>query len=316
MNDSSNYLKIESGIVIECDKAAEEVIIPDGVTEIGTRAFLNCTSLRTLTIPDSVFRINKGAFWGCTSLKQITIPNGVTEICEEAFWLCKGLRSIAISESVTEISLGALHGLPSLVEITVDENNKKYTSMDGVLYNKECTELILYPGNKEGKYFSIPDGVKEIGWCAFQDCKSLKNINIPESVTEIADSAFEGCRSLDTIPGKENIIEFEIKDVVFDTAASRVEMTYDAKRGSLSVHVFSSLSKIHKATKEWEDQVSYGQCMLITRDFDTLREIADSIQDKEWLRVQDNKKTLFKDEKIKQAVLKRLYNAGTDLGDF
>lgn len=120
----------------------------------------------------------------------------------------------------------------------------------------------------------------------------------------------------DPVSGKENIIEFEIKDVVFDTAASQVEMTYDAKRGSLSVHVFSSLSKIHKATKEWEDLVSYGQCMLITRDFDTLREIADSIQDKEWMRVQDNKETLFKDEKIKQAVLKRLYNAGTDLGDF
>lgn len=115
---------------------------------------------------------------------------------------------------------------------------------------------------------------------------------------------------------KQNEIKFEVKDVVFDTADSVVEMVYDTKSGYLSVWVSSYLSKIHQATKEWMDITSYGQCVLVIKDFNTLSEIADCIKDKEWLCVHDGEKTPFKDESIRQAVLKRLYNAGTALGDF
>ncbi|MCM1091281.1 MAG: hypothetical protein NC413_10605 [Muribaculum sp.] len=105
-----------------------------------------------------------------------------------------------------------------------------------------------------------------------------------------------------------NIFEFEV-DTVFDTAKSKVDMTYNKKSGSLKVDVSSHLGKIHGSTKKWTDIVSYGQCMLDIEDFDTLGEIADSIRDKTWLRIQGKKKMLFEDESVKQAVLKALYRA-------
>lgn len=97
---------------------------------------------------------------------------------------------------VKEISTYAFMFCENLTSINVSENNGYYSSIDGVLFNKEQTRLIHYPLNKSDEQYSIPQGVEIIDDYAFYNCKNLKKINIPDSVTEICDSAFYGCSSL------------------------------------------------------------------------------------------------------------------------
>lgn len=80
-----NYLVIENGVVIKCDEKAAEVVIPEGVTEIGAGAFMFCESLESIAIPDGVTEIGKLAFMNCESLKSIAIPDSVTKIESRAF---------------------------------------------------------------------------------------------------------------------------------------------------------------------------------------------------------------------------------------
>ncbi len=192
------------------------VNIPDSVTAIGEHVFHGCTSLTSITIPDSVTVIDEWAFYGCTGLTSITIPDSVTAIGEYAFDSCTGLISVTIPASVTTIGSGAFYyctGLTSvsisasvttigawafvecngLTSIEVDRANPSYTSVGGVLFDKEITELIQYPANKADTEYTIPSGVTTIGWDAFYGCESLTSVTIPDSVTVIGEWAFYGC---------------------------------------------------------------------------------------------------------------------------
>ena len=152
----------------------ENVIIEDGETNIGVRAFENCTNLASIEIPESVTEIGYDAFYGCSSLRNIEIPEGVTEIGNYAFEGCNSLKSI-----------------------NVDANNKNYMSENGILFNKDKTKLIRFPAQKDDiKEYQIPICVSIIGETAFEGCSSLTAIDIPEGVTYIGSYAFSGCSSL------------------------------------------------------------------------------------------------------------------------
>ena len=181
-----------------CCTSLTSVIIPDSVTNIDRYAFENCTSLTSVVIPDSVTSIGDGAFRVCTSLAGVTIPDSVTSIGESAFSGCTGLISVTISDSVTSIDIYAFKNCTSLTGIWVDENNPNYSSDEkGVLFNKDKTELIQYPGGYAGDY-TIPDSVTSIGNSAFFHT-SLTNMTIPESVTSIGYFAFGDCAGLQSV---------------------------------------------------------------------------------------------------------------------
>ncbi len=150
----------------------------------------------TFQVPDSVSSIENGAFWDCTSLTKLTIPNSVTSIGGFAFAYCEFLTEITISDSVTSIEDDAFDGCTSLKNINVSPNNLTYSSIDGVLYSKDGTELIRFPPGSEKNTFQVPDSVTTIGDKAFHGCSSLTEITIPNSVTTIGGEAFWGCTSL------------------------------------------------------------------------------------------------------------------------
>ena len=129
----------------------------------------------------------------------------VTSIGESAFDDCTGLTSVTIPNSVTSIGTLAFGYCSGLTEINVDENNTAYSSIDGVVFNKSQTELVCYPGGKQGAY-TIPNSVTSIGSKAFSGCSGLTSITIPSSVTSIGSKAFSGCSGLTSVTINSNAI--------------------------------------------------------------------------------------------------------------
>ena len=132
-----------------------------------------------------ITKIGEYAFFRCYSLTNITIPGSVTSIGDYAFAICSSLTSITIPNSVTSIGKDAFQDCSKLTSINVSDNNRNYSSIDGVLFNKDKTEIIQYPEEKESKSYKIPNSVTSIGDWEFYICSSLTNITIPESVTSI-----------------------------------------------------------------------------------------------------------------------------------
>ena len=88
-NDSSpEDFEIINGILVKYNGAGGDVVIPDGVTAIASRAFYKCYNLTSVTIPDSVTSIGWRAFFGCSGLTSVTIENGKISIDDYAFSEC------------------------------------------------------------------------------------------------------------------------------------------------------------------------------------------------------------------------------------
>ena len=117
----------------------------------------------------------------------------VTTIGDWAFYENTHLTSIHIPASCTTIYIGAF-AYSSLEKITVDEENTNYSSLGGVLYDKDKEVLICCPGGKSE--VEIPSSVTKICFQAFSGCRYLTNIDLPSSVTIIDEWTFDYCYSL------------------------------------------------------------------------------------------------------------------------
>jgi len=170
------------------NKQGTSYTIPNGVTTIVSNAFRNCRNLSAITIPNSVTVISNNAFYQ-SNLASITIPNSVTTIGASAFLNCRSLTYVTIPSGVTTIDASAFNSCRNLTAINVSPDNANYSSEDGILFNKDRTTLIFYPGGKQGVY-TIPNGVTTIGNSAFMGGNDNLVITIPNSVTRIESSAF------------------------------------------------------------------------------------------------------------------------------
>ncbi len=145
-------------------------------------------AVKKVIIQNGITRIGGAAFFGLTNLKEVTIPESVTSIGYQAFSGC-GMSTILIPASVTTIEEGAINS-NSLTAIAVSDKNKNFTSVDGVLFSKDKTELVAYPGGKSAASYAIPEGTKKIGIMAFFELNYPKSIIVPASVEYIGEQGF------------------------------------------------------------------------------------------------------------------------------
>ena len=101
------------------------------------------------------------AFSSCSGLTNLIIGTNVTEIGLQAFYYCKSLTRVIIPGSVAHLGGETFLRCTSLTEISVATNNLAFSSMDGVLFDKDRTTLIQYPGGKAGSYV-VPGNIT--GW--------------------------------------------------------------------------------------------------------------------------------------------------------
>lgn len=198
------------------------VEIPNSAILISDYAFQKCEGLTTITIPGSVKKIgnwwgnaNGQIFNGCSNLKEVILEEGIEEISGRAFDSCSKIKEWKLPKSLKRIGPGAFQStgveefnIPENVEsiaatfisssnlsrINVDSNNKYFTSVDGILFDKDSTRLIKYPENRDGSSYEVPNTVNTIDANAFGSCKNLQTIVIADSVEKIGDSAFYGSK--------------------------------------------------------------------------------------------------------------------------
>ena len=199
----------------------KSIVVEEGVTTIGNYAFaLFYENLESVSLPESLISIGEYAFEGDFEWLDAVNVYG------------NNLKNIKIPKNVKKIGEGAFSTCANLTEITVDSDNKHFTSdSSGVLFSKDKKTLIQYPCGKAGQEYSVPSnvtviydgaflgsrikkvnlsyGVEKIGHRAFADCHDLKKINLPDSLKNIGDYAFAstGIENI-TIPnGLESIGE-------------------------------------------------------------------------------------------------------------
>jgi hypothetical protein len=208
------------------------IMIPSGVTSIGTNPFWLCGNLEEISVSESnaFYSAENGVLFNKEKTKLISypagktetsyaVPEGVTEIADEsvracenltaivlpdslrsigtsAFRDCSNLTELVIPENVSSVGYWSLIGCAALTAISVNENNPYLCSENGVLYNKAKTELICYPRGKTDIMFVMPESVTEIRHAAVEGCAYLMGAVISDGVTVLNESVFRNCSNL------------------------------------------------------------------------------------------------------------------------
>lgn len=151
-------------------KSDTEYTVPNTVRKIGDYAFAFNFALTVVNVGENTETLGEKSFYGCSVIESVTIPKSLTSLGSNAFTYCKNLTSF-----------------------NANPDNPVFSSLDGVLFNKEITELILYPAQRIATKYTVPPTVTSIRPSAFSDVKVLKNVVLPDGLTHIGDHAFYGC---------------------------------------------------------------------------------------------------------------------------
>lgn len=227
-----------------------ELVIPDYINNIpvysiGNNAFVNNLGEKNISIiiiSPLIEEIGENAFSQCTKLNEIIIPetSNLREIKDGAFLGCSNLTSFQISSNVNVLGKNVFAYCTNLNNIAVSNDNVTFSSEDGVLYNKDKTELIYYPQGKTSESFEVPETVKVVKEGAFRGNIYLKSINL-KNVEKVEFSAFFGCENLKNINhlsstsfednpylGTGMQTEYEVDFYTSDIEKELIELEYDS----------------------------------------------------------------------------------------
>ena len=232
-------------------KQLQQVSLSTGLERIGTFAFAFCPELKTMTIPGSVEfdyedwhdqnYCGGSMFYECESLESVVFQEGVTSI-PSAFYGAEKLKTVSIPSTVESMSTDfSLCG--KLEEISVADGNANFCSVNGILFNKDRSELLVYPGGKAADSYRIPDTVIHIGESAFYGCTRLKTVSIPASVSGVGRCAFGGISLKEILVDEQNAAFCSTDGVLFDKGKTEL-IRYPAGKVATSYQIPGSVTSV------------------------------------------------------------------------
>lgn len=185
--DVSDINIVEGGGYV-CSTTWQTIVGKTKPNTVCAMMFSDLPLLDTLFLPQNTKQIESYAFFNSLKFKKITIPSSVIFINEFAF-VKTGLISLIIESEILNVS-SAFASCDYLTEFVVSDNNQRFSSHEGVLYNKDKSILLSFPQRKRTIPFS--ENIKAIGDSAFYNCSflSIDTIHIPETVHSIGKFAF------------------------------------------------------------------------------------------------------------------------------
>jgi len=188
---------IEPAAFSDC-RGLTSVIIPSCCINLGDSAFNGCSSLTNAVIGNGVIWFEWSLFQGCTNLAHVSLGNGIAYVPKCTSWErdFPNLTSLTLGSQIRD--LGTLSSCRSLTTLAVSVLNETYSSLNGVLFDKNRQSLLMYPPARAGNY-TTPGGVTRIEDNAFISCYGLTGITLPGSVTYIGYSAFYDCTGLASV---------------------------------------------------------------------------------------------------------------------
>lgn len=169
------------------------VEIPNAVRRIDDFAFENCNKLDRVIMPTGEVKFGTGVFFRCSNISRLSIGSEWTTVDLKQFCWSKELKKVHIPARITQIE--NLVSLPYLQEISVDANNAKFSSYDGVLYNADGTELLRCPRGRSGKLV-VAEKTETIRWGALNKCVGLEEIVLQKNVKYLSFREFAELRNL------------------------------------------------------------------------------------------------------------------------
>ena len=224
-----------------------------------TKQYYSSSNYLTYYIPSNLKKVTVtggnllyGAFYGCSGLTNIMLGIGVTNIGGKAFYGCSGLTEIDFGDSGASIEEKAFEECTALANITASSANEHYASEDGVLLNKDKSQLVYYPMGKTESSYTIPSSVTSIESYAFSACPSLAEVTIPSTVTSIGESAFYNCTSL-----AKATIHCNISSVLFSGCTSLTNIVIGDEVTSIGEGSLNGCSALEELTIPFVSSIGY-----------------------------------------------------------
>lgn len=214
------------------DQTLKEVVLPQNIKQIKSKAFLDCVALKQITLPSTIEEIGVGAFSGCDALESISmernvnytvvggmlidkkrkalmrvtrsaadkcvIPREVTDIHERAFERSE-VRAVVLPRNLSELSKNAFAFCGNLESFEIDHHNEHFTTIEGVLHTKDRKQLLRFPSGYQGVNYIIEDTVTHIADGAFCATANLETITLTSNLKSIGSRAFEYCTKLSSL---------------------------------------------------------------------------------------------------------------------
>ncbi len=206
-----------------------EITMSDSIKHIGADTFKGLTNLKKIKFSNNITGIGYNAFKGCSSLETLDLPSKLTVIYSFAFEGCTSLKKVHLPEKISQFGAEIFLNCKNISEITVDSKHEYLVSIDGVVYTKTKSHLLMYPSAKKNTSYEIENGTNYISSYAFYDCDFLESVVLPKYVNQIQEGAFGSCNNLKKVTISENVTEIE-KDAFANSPVSEIYFSQNRKQ--------------------------------------------------------------------------------------
>lgn len=245
----------------KCPRLAEIDPFPTTVTQIGAYAFRGCSALQSITLPETLESLGAYAFSSCSALQSITLPETLESLGTNAFNGCSALQSISIPGSLESIPSSAFFGCSALSSVKLNDG---LVNIGPYAFRQSGIESISMPGTltkiEIGAFYNCNSLVSiefteltesrltTIEYSAFSGCNKLQSLTLPEGLTFIGNNAFNGCSALESLTLPSTLTTVEAS--VFSSCTKLKEVTLPGSMGKVPSSMFSSCKSLETVVLE------------------------------------------------------------------